>query len=87
MNKRAHRCAVRSSTRRKQNNGIKNETQSRAERAIAAKPLGDILRAAGYEFIAFLYAVDIRLVCDTALFRRILVKLTENSIRNIMTAI
>lgn len=49
--------------------------------------VASILRAAGYEFIAFLYAVDIRLVCDTALFRRILVKLTENSIRNIMTAI
>lgn len=27
--------------RRKQNNGIKNKTQSRAERAFAAEPLGD----------------------------------------------
>lgn len=77
MNKRARRCAARSSTRRKQNNGIKNETQSRAERAIAAKPLGDspvfsvrqIMR-----FNAFLYAVGICIsaafACLLPLYRR-----------------
>ena len=43
LNKRARRCAARSSTRRKQNNGIKNKTQSRAERAFAAKPFSNPL--------------------------------------------